>query len=394
MANTVVTVTNARALLGGKMRNCNLRISGGKLQGVLPPGDAYGRVLDARGMLVVPGFIDVHTHGALGISFNGADPKEIRTLRDFFASHGVTSFLPTITADCEETMLRSVQAISEAKNRLGCSQIAGIHLEGPFLAPQWCDCFPKESLRQPSYPLYKRIQDASGGLVTRVTLSPELPNAPHLTQGLSGEGVRVSLGYSGASYQEVMECVRAGASGVTSLFQAMPPLSREAPGLLAAALEQDLFCEVLCDPGFLPSPLVRLVAAAKGPARMVAVTGSLSPTGLSEGLYRLGDRTVALREGSLRYLEEDAWAGSILTADRVLRNLMEITGQPLEACLPFLTEAPARMLGVGHLKGSLDVGKDADLVFLDKQYRVRLTMSQGSVIYNAAETGTVSDSGR
>ena len=384
MASAVTTVTNARAVLGGKIRSCNLRLSDGKIQGILPPGDAYGRVIDAHGALTVPGFLDACTRGALGISFNAAGAKDVRALRDFYASHGVTAFLPAITADSEEAMLRAAGAIAAAKSQLGCSQIAGIHLEGPFLSPQWRGDLPQEALRQPSYPIYRRLQDASGGLVTRVTLSPELPSAPELTGRLASEGVRVTLGYSGASYEEVMECVRAGALGVSCLFRAMPPLSREEPGILGAALEQDLFCELLCDPGFLPPALTRLVLRAKGPFRTVAVTGSEAPAGLAEGLYRLRERPVALRDGALRSLGGGSWAGSVLTADRLLKRLMEITGLPVEQCLPLLTEAPARMLGLGHRKGSLEVGKDADLVFLDKEYRVRATISQGAVIYDAS----------
>ena len=386
MAGIITTIINVRAVLEGKVRGCNLRISEGRVQGILPPGDAYGRVIDGHGMLAIPGLIDAHFHGAMGLSFDTVtEAREVRVLRDFCAAHGVTSFLPAIGGGSEEDTLEAAAAIGSAKKQMNCPQIAGIHLEGPFLAPGWQgDEIPEERLRLPSYSFYRRVQDASGGIVTRVTISPELPGAPQLTQRLTGEGVRVFLGHTGAGYQQVMDCIQAGAVGITHIFHHTAPMSREEPGLIAAALEQDVFCEVICDEGCTPPPLLRLLLRAKGTARTVAVTDSLSLAGLTDGLYPLGERSAALRDGKLTYLDDESWAGSILTADEGLWQLSRTSGLTVAQCLPLFTSSPARMLGLAHRKGSLEVGKDADLIFLDKTRRVRLAMSQGTMIYDAA----------
>ncbi len=385
MAPIITTVINVQAALDGKTRACNLRISEGRIQGILPPGEAYGRVIDGHGMLVLPGLIDAHLHGGWGIDLGAVtSPREVRTLRDFCASHGVTTFLPTLSSDTEEHLLRAAAAIGGAK-RQGCSQIAGIHLEGPFLAEGWQgERTPQKLLKNPSYALYKRIQEASEGIVTRVTLSPELPDAAEFTKRLTAEGVRVFLGHSGASYEQTVDCIQAGAVGITHIFHHTAPMSREEPGLIAAALEQDVFCEVICDEGCTPPPLLRLLLRAKGTARTVAVTDSLSLAGLTDGLYPLGERSAALRDGKLTYLDDESWAGSILTADEGLWQLSRTSGLTVAQCLPLFTSSPARMLGLAHRKGSLEVGKDADLIFLDKTRRVRLAMSQGTMIYDAA----------
>lgn len=384
MAPIITTVTNIQAFLDGRPKSCNLRVSEGRIQGILPPGEAYGRVVDGHGMLVLPGLIDAHVHGGWGVDLGTVtSPREVRTLRDFCASHGVTTFLPTLVADTEEHLLRAASAIGGAK-RQGCHQIAGIHLEGPFLAEGWQGAVSKKLLRDPDFALFQRIQEASEGIVTRVTLSPELPGAAEFTRRLTAEGVQVFLGHSGAGYDQVMDCVRAGAVGITHIFRHTAPMDQKSPGLVAAALEQDLFCEVLCDLDCTPLPLLRLLLRAKGAARTVAVTASLSLAGLADGLYPVGERNAALRDGKLTYLDDESWAGSVLTADEGLWRLAAAEGLAFPQCLALFTSSPARMLGLSHRKGSLEVGKDADLVFLDKSRKVRLTMSQGSMLYDSS----------
>ena len=382
MAAIITTVTNIRAVLDGKIRTCHLRISEGRIQGILPPGDAYGRVIDGHGMLALPGLIDAHIHGGWGVDLGAVtSPREVRSFRDFCASHGVTFFPPTLSADTEEHLLRAASAIGSAS----CPQIAGIHLEGPFLAEGWQGShISKKFLREPDYDLFQRIQEASGGIVNRVTLSPELPGAAEFTRRLTSDGVRVFLGHSGATYQQAMDCVRAGAIGVTHIFHHTAPMGQEQPGLVAAALEQDLFCEVVCDERCTPAPLLRLLLRTKGIGRTAAVTNGLFVTGLADGLYPLGERSAALRDGVFTYLDDGAWAGSVLTAEEGLTRLGQATGLSLPQCLPLFSSSPARMLGLSHRKGSLEVGKDADLVLLDKNNHVRLTISQGDVIYDSA----------
>ncbi len=381
-----LTITNAKAVTGGRVLSCNLRIAEGKIRGILPPGDTYGKTYDARGCLILPGFIDVHTHGGCNVDFNNAEPKDIRAARDFFASQGVTTFLPTILADSEETMLRAAVSIVKARKSLGCSQIGGIHLEGPFLAPDYRGDLPAELLQTPSYAAYRRLQDAAEGLVRLVTLSPELPEAMGLIRRLTEEGIRVSLGHTGADYDTACEAIDVGAVSATHTLNAMAWMTLSAPSVSTAVLESDIFCEAICDGRHLHPAILRLLIKTKGLHRVVAVTDSTMAAGLSDGVYRLGSVEVVVRKGEARLFRSGERAGSTLTMLASLRNLMKFTGLPVEQAMLPLTENPARLLGISHQKGAIDVGKDADLVVLDSNWKVRTTFSMGEILYSD-ETG-------
>lgn len=380
-----LTIINARAVIGGAVRRCNLKIVDGKIKGIMPPGDTYGKTFDARENLVLPGFIDIHTHGGAGVDFNNADAKDIRNVRDFFASQGTTTFLPAILTDTEETMLRSILSVVQAKNALKCSQIYGIHLEGPFLSPEYKGAMPEELLQPCSYPLFKRLQDSSGGQIRLITLSPELEGAAELTKRLAMEGVRVSLGHSGADYETAVSCIEAGAVSATHTFNAMKLMRQHDPAIATAVLESDGYCEAICDGKHLHPAVVRLLLKTKGLSRVIAVTDSIMAAGMREGIYRLGINNVVVRGGDAKIMGTDIRAGSILTTIQALRNIMEFTGLPVEKAVIPLTENPARMLGIFHRKGSLDVGKDADLVMVDDKYQVLATFSEGELLYQTGK---------
>ncbi len=378
-----MTITNARAVMGGKIQSCNIRLADGKIQGLLPPGDTYGKTYDAKNKLVAPGFIDVHTHGAAGVDFNHADAKDVRTVRDFFAAQGVTTFLPTVVADTEETMLRSIMAVGRAKTELLCPQIYGVHLEGPFLNPQNKGAIAEKMLRAPDYNLFRRLQAASGGLIRRVTLAPELSGSTELIGRLRGEGISVSLGHCSATYEQTMAAVEAGAHSATHLFNAMAPLEHHQPGVIGAAFASDIYCEAICDGKHLHPGTVCMIFAAKGTRRTVAVTDSMSAAGLGDGLYKLGVHDVVVKGLDAKLLGDGTRAGSVLTMPAALKNLMAFTQRPLEEVLPCLTETPARMMGIFNQKGSIDVGKDGDLVVLDRDCHVAATFSCGVLMYQA-----------
>ncbi|MEG0753000.1 MAG: N-acetylglucosamine-6-phosphate deacetylase [Angelakisella sp.] len=377
-----MTIINARAVVGGSIKPCNLKLADGKIKGIMPPSDTYGKTFDAKDHLVLPGFVDIHTHGAKGVDFNNADASSIEVVRNYFASQGVTTFLPTVRTDSEETMLRSVLSIVKAKNNLGCSQIYGIHMEGPFLAAAYCPEAQRPLLQQCSYPLFKRLQDASGGNIRLMTMSPELEGAAPLVRKLSMEGVRVSLGHTGASYDAAVAAIESGAMSCTHIFHRMSNMEGQNPSAMAAILESDLYSEVVCDGHQISPQLVPLLLKIKGKNRMIAVTDSIMTVGMEEGLYQTGSGDVVVRGGCAVTLRGSVNAGSMLTASQALRNLMEFGGLTLPQAVPMLTENPAKLLGIYHQKGSLDVGKDADFFIMDKNYNILTTFSQGEIIYS------------
>lgn len=378
-----LTIVNARAVTGGRVQPCNIRIVDGKIQGILPPGDTYGKTFDAKNLLMIPGLIDLHTHGGAGVDFNNTDPKGVCAVRDFYASQGATCFLPTLCADSEENLLRSVVAIAKAKNELGCSQIYGIHLEGPFLNKKFKGAMPEDSLINPDYNLYKRLQNASGGIVRRITIAPELPGAVEFIKKVKTENVSVSLGHSAASFEETEAAFEAGAVSATHLFNAMLPLEHHQPGIIGASFATDLYCEAICDGRHLHPGTVRMIYRAKNVERLLGITDSIAAAGLGDGLYKLGAMEVVVKGPDAKLLSSGTRAGSILTICQGVKNLMDFVGLPVETAVRCYSETPAKMMGIFHQKGSIDVGKDADLVLLDKDFQVRTTFSCGVPIYQA-----------
>ena len=218
------------------------------------------QVLDLGGMFLLPGFIDIHTHGVLGVDFNAATEDEITMVSDFFASHGVTTYLPTVLTDTKEVMTRQLSLLSDPKVLAQNPTIGGIHLEGPFLNPTYKGAMPEELLLAPDTQLLKELYDASRGTIKVLTISPELPGALNVIRSAVSMGIRVSLGHSAASYEESMEAFDAGAVGTTHIMNAMKLLHMHDPAILTAVLEKDCFAEMICD-GFHLHPPFGVTAA-------------------------------------------------------------------------------------------------------------------------------------
>jgi len=204
-------------------------------------------------------------------------------------------------------------------------------------------------------------------MIRLVTIAPELPGAAEFTKALTAEGVRVSLGHSAASYEEAMAAIDAGACCATHVMNAMKLLHMHDPAILTAVLESDIYAEMICDGFHLYPPIVRFLIKAKGAARMIAVTDSIMAAGLADGRYHLGPSEVLVSGGDAKVAETGARAGSTLTMDGAVRNIACFTGLGLEAISRFVSENPARMLGIWESKGSIAEGKDADLVIMDGQ---------------------------
>ena len=342
------------------------------------PSDAA--FLDAAGLLLVPGFIDIHTHGALEIDFNHADAGQVNRVSRFFASRGVTGYLPTILTDTTQTMLRQLDVLSDPNVLAANPTIAGIHLEGPFLCPAYKGAMPGHLLRQCDVALFRELYAASRNTIKIMTLAPELDGAIALIEEAASLGVNVSLGHSSASYEQTMAAIKAGAKGTTHIMNAMKLLHMHDPAILTAVLEQDVYAEMICDGFHLHPPIVRLLLKIKGYDRMIAVTDSLSATGCPNGSYQLGVHTVIVKDGDAKVADSGVRAGSTLTMDRALKNLLSYTGKPAEQLSALVSTNAARLLGLEDV-GELDVGKRADLVALDGDYRVQCTIAGGSIIH-------------
>jgi len=342
-----------------------------------PPG---AQVLDASGLLLTPGFIDLQLNGAFGLDFT-ATPQAIWEVGAGLARYGVTAFLPTIITSPPATVAAAQQVVSAGPpaGYRGATPL-GLHLEGPFLNPAKRGAHNPRHLRQPDPAAVADWSPAQG--VRLVTLAPELPGALDVTRVLHERGVVVSAGHSLADYAEAQAGFAAGITYGTHLFNAMPPLDHRAPGLPGALLTDRRPSAGLIADGIHVHPaVVALAWQMRGATQLNLVTDAMAALGMPPGRYRLGDWDVDVDATSAR-LADGRLAGSLLSLDLAVRNLIAWTGCAPEAALATVTTVPAALLGLGPQRGLLAPGAAADLVLLTPDLQVALTVIAGQVVYS------------
>ena len=361
-------------------QKADIQIDDGKIQTIGPNLFEEGSTLvDGTGMWFVPGFIDIHTHGADGVDVNAATGEDFEKICRFQARQGTTSWLASVLTDTKEQTLWCIEQYNRWKQgeKKG-AHLMGIHLEGPFLSTEYKGAMPEHLLQKPNTDLVREYQKAAGGDIRYLTIAPELEGAISFISQMKELGIVVSIGHSAASYETAMEAIKAGAASSTHTGNAMKLLHQRFPAIWGAALESDtLYCEMICDGLHLHPGVIRLTIKAKGLDKVVAVTDSIMAAGLPDGNYKLGVNDVVVKDGDAKLAGKENRAGSTLTTGKALKNLLSFTGKSLEEILPLLTENPARLLGVYDRIGSIEEGKDADLVLLDQKLEVCETMVKG-----------------
>jgi N-acetylglucosamine-6-phosphate deacetylase len=349
-----------------------------------PAADVYEahEVIDVGGATVLPGFVDVHVHGAVGHEVMDGNVEGLSAMSGFLASHGVTSFLPTTwTATAEETMT-ALRSVAEATSvRMPGAQVLGAHMEGPYLSLAKCGAQDPRAVRPPDLDEARRFLDT--GAVRLITVAPELARARELVAVCLDRGVRVSVGHTEASFEQIVDAVSWGARQVTHTFNAMPALHHRRPGPVGAAMAlPELLAEVIADNHHVHPAVLRAFVRAKGADRVVLVTDALRPTGLDSGEFTIGGRAATVEAGVVRLLD-GTMAGSVLTMDVALRNLIRATGTSLIEMWPTASRNGAVAAGVDDRKGVIAADMDADLVVVGADVDVRMTVVAGRVVYTA-----------
>ncbi|MHB8435859.1 MAG: N-acetylglucosamine-6-phosphate deacetylase [Acidimicrobiales bacterium] len=359
-----------------------------------PRDEDKGVTVDLGNRIVVPGYVDVHVHGGAGAQVNGDEPEEIaRNLQQiaaFHAEHGTTSLLATTVSDTPERLLATIRSIAMATRRTAGidhngARIAGAHLEGPFLSAARAGAQSPLHLRAPDGAELERLIDAGEGAVRIVTLAPELPGAHGLLAQARAAGVTVALGHTDADFATAQRAFDAGASHVTHLFNAMAPLHHRQPGVIGAALwREEVTLELIADLEHVHPVLLGLVGRLAA-GRVVAVSDAVPAVGLSPGRQLLGDLEVEVSGGRVELATDPAiLAGSLLTMDRAVSNLVKAVGMSLQAAVIAATATPARLLSSSGQPavGEIAVGGKADLVVLDQNLAVQATMVGGVGVHD------------
>lgn len=370
-------------------KNAKILTEDGYIQGEIDFNDKIVNIskdtdkkgVDYSNKLILPGLIDIHTHGAAGYDFNSAKSlNEMQKIIDFYISHGVTSVLPTLLTDTDEIYFSKLEMIYELSKTNPV--IKGIHIEGPFLSKEYKGAQPEECLQPLKIEKFNEYQKHAHGLIKYITISPEKDGCEEFIKELVKQGVIVSLGHSGATFDQATIAVKAGAKNFTHVMNAMAPIHQHKPSILAAAwYYDDCYNEVITDGVHVHPEMVKFIRKIKGKNKMIGITDSLMCAGLPDGNYYIGFTPIYVKGKDAKIVGSDVRAGSTLNALDGFKNVKEFLHcDDLEASLIWSKNA-ATLLGIDNNVGSLKTKKSADFIVLNEKYELLETYINGKKVY-------------
>ncbi len=333
-------------------------------------------VIDAKGKLILPGLIDIHTHGYGGEDCSDGSPEGLHKIACQIVKNGVTSFCPTtMTLSYGEIERAFDVARAEQRNfEEKSAYVLGVNCEGPFISVSKKGAQSEEFIRLPDIGLMERNRD----ILSLVTVAPELEGSLDFIKKAAEMGIKVSIGHTDCNFETAMGAIASGANHFTHLFNAMTPLNHRSPGAVGAALSSDAYCELIADTIHVHPGLFSLVAKAKGD-RLVLITDSMRAAGMPDGAYTLGGQAVSVSGGQCR-LYDGTLAGSVLKLNEALRNVARSTELPLHEIVAMASLNPARAIGACGHRGSIAVGKRADIIVCDGDFNVLSTFIGGALV--------------
>ena len=336
------------------------------------------QVLDVSGKWVAPGFIDLHMHGAVGVSIMDATVESLHKISRFITRFGVTSWLPTTWSAEPAPTLKAIQGVADSPQPEDAARHLGVHVEGPYLNVEYRGAQLPELIRNADVNEYREWFKT--GVVKLVTIAPENEGADQFISEGVKEGIEFSIGHSAADYEQVLRAADLGVRQATHIFNGMVGLHHRQPGTVGGILAEDrIYAQLICDGVHIHPAVVKTLIRAKGTSRVILITDAIRGTGLPDGDYEFGNQKIIVRDGVAR-TPQGGLSGSTLTMDKALRNVMNFTGLPFHEVLPMATSVPAEAMGWQAKKGTLQPGADADVVLLDAGFNVTRTMIAGKFV--------------
>lgn len=350
----------------------------GKISDVeIPDGT---ELIDCSNCMITPGFVDLLCHGGAGASFADDSADSIKTASEYFLKHGSTTLLASLHAKPYELLLNDLKRVSDYILEHTESNLFGIHMEGPFLNKIFKGAMNEEYLWTPSKELWEALWDSSQGTIKLMTIAPELPGALDVIREAAKKGVVVSIGHSMATYAEIEAAIDNGAAHVTHIFNAMKPLHHRNPGvLLSSLLRNELKIELIADTFHVHNAVMELLLKLKGSDGIILITDSIKAGGMHEGEYDFADQKVIMKDKKA-FLHDGTLAGSTLTLNTAIKNINRLGNAKINDAVRMASLNGAKVLGISRQKGIISVGKDADVVIMDSEFNVVMTLLKGKKI--------------
>ncbi|HVG15847.1 MAG TPA: N-acetylglucosamine-6-phosphate deacetylase [Chitinophagaceae bacterium] len=395
MVNQRTKIYNGKLITpGGILPQGTILVTGNEITAVSANDISFDDAIeiDAKGNYISPGFIDIHVHGGGGYDFMDGSEEAFLKIAQTHARHGTTAMLPTTLTSEKEDLLHTLALYEQAnrKNTHG-AQFIGMHLEGPYFALNQRGAQDPKYIRDPDPEEYEEILKHSSS-VKRWSAAPELKGAIEFGKYVTSKGILAAVAHTDAIYEEVLEAFQNGYTLATHLYSAMSGVTRRNAFRYAGVIESaylldEMDVEIIADGVHLPAPLLQLVYKIKGPHRTALVTDAMRAAGMPEGDSVLGNLKTGLKviveDGVAKLPDRSSFAGSVATTDRLVRTMMGLANVPLQEIITMMTLTPARIMKIDNKKGSLVIGKDADIVIFDEDINVKMTMVKGNVVFHS-----------
>lgn len=375
-------IQNCNIIYLDKIELGSVLIKDGKIKEINPTNYNDEEIVDAKGLYLSPGFIDVHIHGAGGYDTMDGTVEAINTISKVIVEHGTTSFLPTTMTVSIEEIKKSMKVIKKLKEEgTDGANVLGAHLEGPFVSPNAIGAQNPEYLLGPSIENYKKIIDDCADAVVSITLAPEVEGAKELIEFASKKGVVCSAGHTKATYTEMKEAINWGISHSTHLYNAMTPFTHREPGVVGAIFDSEITTETISDGIHISYPALKIAYKQKSTDKVLLVSDAMMACCMKDGNYSLGGQNVIVSKGAAR-LENGALAGSALTIDKAIHNVYKNCNLPLNEVVKMATYNPAKHCKVDSHKGLIAPNYDADLVLFDEDINIKKVFVNGDELFS------------
>ncbi|OAA93129.1 N-acetylglucosamine-6-phosphate deacetylase [Clostridium coskatii] len=340
--------------------------------------EKMNEIIDAGGKYVSPGFIDVHIHGSGGKDTMDGEISDLKIISETIAKNGVTAFLPTTMTMKREKIYKAMDAVRLAmKENINGAKVLGIHMEGPFVSEKYRGAQKKDYILKPDFEFIKNYID----IIKIITMAPEEDFEFNFIKKVKNNSdIVLSMGHTNSDYETAKEAVRAGISHATHMFNAMTPLHHRNPGVVGAVLKSNVSFELIADTIHIHPDIFQILLNAKGKDKMILITDSMRAGCMEDGEWELGGQKVIVANNSARLID-GTLAGSILTLNKAVLNILKYTNLKIYEAVALASLNPAKLIKIDDRKGSIKIGKDADLVIFDENLKVSLSVSEGKIIY-------------